>query len=237
MRIWVSRPEPGAGRTGRRLAGLGHVPLVAPVLAVRPTGAALPAEPPDALLVTSANAVEALAATAGAGALRGLPVFAVGSRTAALAEAAGFGPIYDAGGDAGDLARLVAARLARGRRLLHVAGAERKAEPGASLARAGYALATLVAYAAERVPALPEAVAAALAAGQLDAALHYSRRSAAVAYDRAEAAGHGGAFRALKHYCLSADVAVPLEAGGIVAHFVAVRPREEDLLAGLAEAF
>ena len=42
MRVWVARPEPGAARTGERLAALGHLPLVAPVLVVRPTGAALP---------------------------------------------------------------------------------------------------------------------------------------------------------------------------------------------------
>ncbi|KAB1081382.1 uroporphyrinogen-III synthase [Methylobacterium soli] len=235
MRIWVARPEPGAGRTGERLRALGHQPLVAPVLMVRPTGAALPAEAPDAILLTSANAVAALRGAAGR--LRGRPVFAVGARTAALAQAAGLGPVTDAGGDAADLVRVVRARLAPGRRLLHVAGAERKAEPAASLRAAGYDLAIVVAYAAEPVAALPGPVADALRAGGLDAALHYSRRSAAVAAERADAAGLGGAFGALKHYCLSADVAVALEAAGIAAHFVPARPREEDLLAGLATVF
>ncbi|WP_238298918.1 uroporphyrinogen-III synthase, partial [Methylobacterium soli] len=114
MRIWVARPEPGAGRTGERLRALGHQPLVAPVLMVRPTGAALPAEAPDAILLTSANAVAALRGAAGR--LRGRPVFAVGARTAALAQAAGLGPVTDAGGDAADLVRVVRARLAPGRR-------------------------------------------------------------------------------------------------------------------------
>ncbi|KAB1070104.1 uroporphyrinogen-III synthase [Methylobacterium planeticum] len=235
MRIWVPRPEPGAGRTGGRLRVLGHEPLVAPVLEVRPTGAALPAEPPDAVLLTSANAAEALGA--GAAGLRGRPVFAVGARTAALARAAGLGPVADARGDAADLVRLVRARLAPGQRLLHVAGAERKAEPASALRAAGFALTVVIAYAAEPVAALPGAVADALRAGGLDAALHYSRRSATIATERAVAAGLGGAFGALKHYCLSADVAVALEAAGITAHFVPARPQEDDLLAGLAKAF
>ncbi|MBN6822197.1 uroporphyrinogen-III synthase, partial [Methylobacterium organophilum] len=88
MRIWVARPEPGATRTGAALADLGHAPLVAPVLAVRPTAAAPPVGPFAALLLTSANAVSALRpALRDAPALRGLPVFAVGARTAALARA------------------------------------------------------------------------------------------------------------------------------------------------------
>ncbi|TXM73288.1 uroporphyrinogen-III synthase [Methylobacterium sp. WL12] len=234
MRIWVARPEPGAARTGERLAALGHRPLVAPVLAVRPTGAALPHGPFDGLILTSANALDAVLATTDAGALRGIPVFAVGARTAALAEAR-LGPVAVGAGDAVALAALVRGRLAAGARLLHLAGAERKAEPAAALTSAGYAIATHVAYAAEAVPHLPDAVFSALAATPpgLDAALHYSRRSARVAHRLSGAAGHGGAFGALRHYCLSDDVAAALDQAGVAAHFVAGRPREDDLLAGL----
>ncbi|MEA1831324.1 uroporphyrinogen-III synthase [Methylobacterium durans] len=237
MRIWVSRPEPGAARTGRRLAELGHAPVVAPVLAVRPTGAPLPPGRPDAILLTSANGAEALGRTPGAEHLRGLPVLAVGDRTAGAARAAGLGPVEAADGDAAALAERVRAQFAPGSRLLFAAGEDRKAEPAASLAAAGYGVAILVAYAAEAVARLPAPVADALAAGRLDAALHYSRRSAEVAYGLAAAGGHGGAFRDLRHYCLSADVAAALEACGVTAHFVAARPREDDLLAGLADTF
>ena len=230
MRVWVARPEPGATRTGAALAARGHAPLVAPVLVVRPTGEAPPAGPFDALLLTSANAVPALRPVAN---LRDLPVFAVGARTAALAAQAGFGPVREGPGEAAGLAALVAGLLPPGARLLHAAGAERKAEPAAALAAAGFRIATFVAYAAEARPGLPDAVAAALSCGDLDAALHYSRRSAAVALTLADGSGHGGAFRGLRHYCLSADVAAPLEAAGVPIHFVAARPREAELLDAL----
>lgn len=235
MRIWVARPEPGAARTGERLAALGHVPLVAPVLRVRPTGAPLPPGAFDGLILTSANALEALLATIGIGRLGGIPVFAVGPRTAALALQARLGPVETGAGDAVALGRSVQRILPPGARLLHVAGAERKTEPAAALTAAGYAVETLVAYAAQALPHLPERVFAALAAAPptLDAALHYSRRSATVAHRLTEAAGHGGAFRALRHYCLSDDVAAALDQAGIAADFVAARPREDDLLAGL----
>jgi uroporphyrinogen-III synthase len=230
LRVWVARPEPGATRSGAALAARGHAPLIAPVLVVRPTGAAPPAGRFDALLLTSANAVPVLQDEP---ALRALPVFAVGARTAALAARAGLGPVREGPGEASGLAALVADTLPPGARLLHAAGAERKDEPAATLTAAGFRVATHVAYTAAALPRLPDAVDGALAGGCLDAALHYSRRSAAVALALAEAAGHGGAFRGLRHYCLSVDVAAPLEAAGVPVHFVAARPREAELLDAL----
>ena len=231
MRVWVARPEPGATRTGAALAERGHAPLVAPVLAVRPNRERPPDGLFDALLLTSANAVPSATEIAS---LRGLPVFAVGARTAALAAEAGLGPVHAGPGDAAGLAALVRGVLPPGATPRPATEAERKPEPAASLAAAGFRVATHVVYAAEALPALPDPVGRALAAGTLDAALHYSRRSAAIALALAEAAGHGGAFRRLRHYCLSADVAAPLEAAGVPVHFVAARPREAELLDALA---
>ncbi len=230
MRLWVARPEPGASRTGRLLAERGHEPLVAPVLAVRPTGEPLPGRPFDAVLLTSPQALAALAPADRAG-LAGRPVFAVGPRTAEEAAAHGLGPVHEGPGDAAGLAHAVRARLAPGACILQIAGADRKAEPAASLEAAGFPVAVHVAYAAHPLAALPAAAARALP--DLDGALHYSRRSAATALELARGAGLDGAFGRLRHYCLSDDVAVPLAAAGIVIHFVPARPREDDLLAGL----
>ncbi|MDO9428057.1 MAG: uroporphyrinogen-III synthase [Methylobacterium sp.] len=235
MRIWVARPEPGAARTGRRLSALGHTPVVAPVLTIRPTGAALPAAAFAGLLLTSANAVAALTA-ADRVRFEHVPAFAVGARTAALARRAGLRAVAEAGGDAAHLVVLVRATLPAGSQLLHVAGVDGKAEPTASLRTAGYPISSVVAYAAVAESVLPTAIATALGAypGSLEAVLHYSRRSAETAYGLACRAELGGAFGALKHYCLSGDVAAPLVAAGLDVHFVAERPDEETLLAGLA---
>lgn len=238
MRIWVARPEPGATRTAERLAASGHAPLVAPVLVVATRRVTLPAGSFAGLLLTSANAaatIEALGA-ADRARLDALPIFAVGARTAARARAAGLADLREAAGDAAALAGCVRAALPPGTALLHLAGADRKDEPAASLKAAGYRVVPVVAYAAAPVAALPPAVARALgdaAESPLDAVLHYSRRSAATARDLAAAAGLSGAFGVLKHYCLSADVAAPLVAAGIAVHFVCEHPDEETLLAGL----
>jgi uroporphyrinogen-III synthase len=134
MRIWVSRPEPGAGRTARRLAERGHAALVAPVLRIAPSDGPPPAGRFDGLILTSANAAAPLA---GAG-LSAAPVFAVGARTAERAARAGLHPVLCADGDAADLARLVAAHVRPGGALLHAAGEDRKAEPAARLTAEGY---------------------------------------------------------------------------------------------------
>ncbi|KQT59776.1 uroporphyrinogen III synthase [Methylobacterium sp. Leaf456] len=229
MRIWVSRPEPGAARTAKRLEGLGHAVLVAPVLRIAPTGMPVPEGPFDGLILTSGNAV---AATDGLP--RDLSVFAVGTRTAERARRAGFSRVHCAEGHAGDLAALVAVTLQPGSRLLHAAGEDRKAEPAVSLAAAGFSVTIWSAYAARAAATLPEAAARALRAGtELGGALHFSRRSARVAAELCREAGLAGAFRALKHYCLSPDVEAGLAEFGVAAHFVAMRPSEDALLAGL----
>lgn len=235
MRIWVARPEPEATRTARRVAELGHVPLVAPVLALARTDAAAPPGPFDAVLLTSVAGARILAKTDG---LAGIPVFAVGARTAEHARAPHGAAPRVADGDARALAALVGASLPPGARLLHVAGEDRKAEPAASLRAAGFDLAVWAAYAAHAVEALPAPVAAALSGegAGLDGALHYSRRSAMTAMRLAAEHGSAGAFRRLTHYCLSADVAVPLVEAAVPAHFVAARPTEDALLAGLRDA-
>ncbi|CAO4164108.1 uroporphyrinogen-III synthase [Methylorubrum aminovorans] len=234
MRIWVSRPEPGAGRTARRLAELGHATLVAPVLRIGPGGEPPPAGRFDGLILTSANAAAPLA---GAG-FPAAPVFAVGRRTAERAERMGLRSVLCADGDAADLARLVAAHVRPGGALLHAAGEDRKPEPAASLTAEGYRVTTWTAYAALAEATLPGSAAQALAgrddALPVTATLHFSRRSAEIAERLCREAGLSGAFRALAHYCLSPDVAAGLVELGIAAHFVAARPSEEALLAGLA---
>ncbi|MDE2575860.1 MAG: uroporphyrinogen-III synthase, partial [Rhodospirillales bacterium] len=62
--VLVTRPEPAAGETARRLAAMGFVPILTPALAVRRRAARLPAPGElQAILVTSANAIPALPAS------------------------------------------------------------------------------------------------------------------------------------------------------------------------------
>lgn len=241
MRVLVTRPEAQGRRTAARLGALGHEPLLVPLTAIRPTGAAPPPGPFAAAIVTSANAVPALAGWIGDEPGRAaLPVFAVGERTAEHLRAAACASVRDAadeGGDAVALARLVRSAVPAGARLLLATGRDRKAEPAAALRAAGYDLAIWDVYAAEPARELPVALADALRAGRLDAALHYSRRSAETALALAAGAGLLPPFHALAHHALSDDIAEPLRRAGAGRVAVAARPDEEALLQGLGPAY
>lgn len=104
MRVWITRTQPGATRTARAVADLGHQPVVAPVLESRDLPADLPARP--AIAFTSAAAVAAFARLIPD---RAACVFAVGDATAALARDAGFARVISAAGDGRALAGLIAA--------------------------------------------------------------------------------------------------------------------------------
>ena len=173
MRVLVTRPEPGASASAARLAALGHTAIVAPLLAVEPRRWSRPAAMPDALIITSANAVRH--GGSGLDALRGVPVWAVGAATAAAARAAGFSVAWT--GDAG-VAGLAAATAGLALRMLHLAGEDRLPAawpPGVSVD-------VVTVYAAVPAAALAGDVAAMLAADPagIDRVLLYSPRTAAV---------------------------------------------------------
>jgi len=227
VRVLVTRPQPGAARTGEALRAGGHEPVVAPVLTVAPTGDAPPPGPFDALLATSAHAPPFLASLPDAASR---PLYAVGERTAAAARDAGFATVRTGDGDALALARLVAAEMRPGAILLHAAGADRKPEPEASLQAAGFSVRVWAAYRAAAARRLPPPARAALGDG-LDAALHFSRRSAATLVDLARGEGLLPQLGRIAHLCLSEDAAVPLRRAGFGRVLCADQPDENRLLA------
>ncbi|MDB5458208.1 MAG: uroporphyrinogen synthase [Caulobacter sp.] len=137
-RIWITRAQPGAAATARRVTELGHAPHVDPLLEVRRLETALDLTGVGALAFTSANGV---AAFAEASPNRSLRVFAVGQATAAAAKAAGFTGVMSTDGDVAVLAAGIAARRAelKGLVVLHPGAAEPAQDLSALLAEFGVA--------------------------------------------------------------------------------------------------
>jgi uroporphyrinogen-III synthase len=179
-RIIVLRPQPGATATAQALRGIGHEPLVTPLFAIEPVGWT-PADPQayDALLVGSANVFRhggpALAD------LKGLPVYAVGGKTARMASDLGFRVRgQGTGGLAAMLPMLVEdghlhvlrlaahakAQIARHARGLAAHGIDRKAlqvgEDRVDLPASRLAIDTRIVYRSRALP-MPDALAGALA--------------------------------------------------------------------------
>jgi uroporphyrinogen-III synthase len=240
VRLIVTRPQLEAERTAAALRRAGHAVEVAALLRIESIPAAeLGSGPWSALAITSANALRALDAHPRRAELLGLRVFAVGGRTAAAARAAGFSDAEAAGGNVQELAQRLRAwakaEPARREPLLYLAGADRSGDLPGALAAVGQSVTTVVVYRAVKADKFPPAIAAALAAGQIEGVLHFSRRSAEAYIDCARAGGTLAQALAVTHFCLSAPIAEPLVAAGAKRTRIAARP-EEGALIELVEA-
>jgi len=207
---------------------MGHRVVSDPLLTIAATDTVLADGPFDAIAFTSLNGVRALAVRDRPD-LAGLPAFAVGSRTAAEARACGFTEVVTCDGAVEDLARQIDIALADGTRLLHAAGADRAGDLAALLAHRRIHVVVSILYRAVSADRLGTESQAALAAGDLDAVLHYSPRTAKALLHCVAAAGLGETLRPLRHLCLSAAVAAPLALAGLRAE-VADAPQEDALL-------
>jgi len=226
MRVVVTRPQTDSERTAVALEALGHEVLVAPLMRIEPVAVDL-AGTWSAIVITSANALQAVPATADG--VKTLPVFAVGDRSAEAARRAGFSEVSSANGDIKDLVRLVAARAVGAKApLLYLAGEDRAGDLVAQLAAHGIDAEMKVVYRTV-AEAFPPVLAAALESGDVDAVLHFSRRSAELFVEGARASGVAGSAEDVRHLCLSAQVAEPLAGASRVT--VAARPEEVALIA------
>ncbi len=227
MRVLVTRPQADAERTAAVLRARGHDVLVAPLMRVEPIAADLDGKW-SAVVITSANAVNAIAHNSARGALIKLPVFSVGRRSAEAAQQVGFTDVASANGDVHDLVRLIAARLDKNKTpVLYIAGEDRSTDLLAELSARGIAAEMRIVYCAVTTP-LPPPLIEALKAGEVDAVLHFSRRSADNYVTDARTAGISGPALAVRQLCLSEHVAEPLAGASRIS--IAERPDEAALI-------
>lgn len=231
MRIFVFRPPPEAQRSAAAIRARGHEAIVAPLFAVARLPEPAPEGPFAALVLTSGNAVSALADLPPD--CRDLPVFTVGARTAAKVREAGFEDARSADGNRDDLIGLIRDNLAIPARLLLIVGRDRHEDVEGRLTEAGFEVALWEAYEAQAVPVFPPEAQKALRQGGVDGALHYSARGARTCLALARDAGLTEALLDLTHVALSADVAAPLISAGAGTVLVAEYPEEAALLAAL----
>jgi uroporphyrinogen-III synthase len=237
MKMLVTRPEPEAAETAARLRALDIEPVVFPLLRF----ATLPTSLPDAqgfaaMALTSASALRALGERGELDRYRGLKAYAVGNHTAEAARTSGFADVVSAGGSLADLAELLAhARL--GGPVFYPAARDQSGDLAKSLAPYGVMVVTARVYEMIAAPALPDDLLASLAAGEIGAALFYSRRTAETFIDKAAAFHLPRAVKTkLGMLCISEQVAAPLIEERFVRIGLADYPSEEGMMA-LALAF
>lgn len=232
MRVLVTRPEPDASRQAEMLSARGYEPVVAPLLSIDYLDdAALDLAGAQALIVTSRNALRALAAHKQLDEALRVPVLAVGDATAHAAQELGFREVTIGLGTGAALAGLIKQELEpKEGPLLHLTGDVIAYDLAAALEAHGFAVRKTLLYRGVPVTALPPKALAMLKDGRIDGVILMSPRTARifrellVKHDAAEA-GNG-----LICYCLSEAIAEELTPLGVEVR-VAATPREEDVLA------
>ncbi|HZZ60519.1 MAG TPA: uroporphyrinogen-III synthase [Roseiarcus sp.] len=228
LRVALFRAGGDGARSGMKLRRLGFSVDCLPVVEIAPVRVKPARERYDAIVATSAKAFIGQTTLEAAA-----PFYAVGARTARAAEAHGWRLAAPPAPDAAQLIETLRRELPPTASVLYLAGRDRK--PALEDALDGFcALEVVEAYAAEARDSWRPAEIRALSS--CSAALHYSRRSAALAARLAENSGQAEHFLALRHICLSDDVAEPLRTIGARSVVVAERADEAALFAALSEA-
>jgi uroporphyrinogen-III synthase len=242
MAILVTRAHPDNEATAAKLRADGHEVLLAPVLKFEPVLFHDESEAEySAVIVTSANAIRAVAPQLRELDLIKLPLFAVGEHTAAAARDAGFADVIVAGGDAAALRDKVV-QSARGKvlkkksTLLYLAGADLSRDLSGELGAEGFSVVTQTTYRMAPVTHLPREVCDGFAAHDIEAVLHYSRRSARAFLDAARGEGVEISALAIPQCCLSEAVAGVLREAGAAQVVVAATPDEIAIFAAMERA-
>ena len=230
MQVLVTRAQDDAERLATLLDARGHQAVVDPMLVIEPLdGPEIDVVGVQALLVTSANGVRALARRTPE---RQLPVLAVGEASARVAREAGFQAVESASGDVDDLTGLAAAYLKPDAgAVLHAAGSRVAGDLGGTLERAGFIYRREVIYEARPKAALAEATKAALVARTVGGALFYSPRTAAIFNELVQTAELSVALEPVTAYCLSPAVAENAGRLRWAAIKTAAQPDQDTLLA------
>ncbi len=242
MAVLLTRPSPDHEASGEALRARGFAVLLAPMLRFEPVPFTEDADADyQAVIVSSANALRAVAGALAQSRLLKLPLFAVGEHTASIARDIGFAKVIVANGDAAALRDRVleslrARELKRKRPLLYLAGADISRDLAGELGQHGLEVVTQTAYRMVAVSSLPRAVCDAFASDEVDAVLHYSRRSAAAFLEAVRNAGIEVSALSVPQCCISANVAAVLHEAGAAQVKVAASPDEKALFEALERA-
>jgi uroporphyrinogen-III synthase len=179
MRVLVTRPGEDGTALAEILGARGIESIIEPLLTIKQIeGPALELGNVQALLLTSANGVRALARRTER---RDIPVYAVGDATATTARSSGFAQVHSAAGNVETLVELVTEMLKpKAGPLLHVAGSAVAGDLIAQVETAGFECTREVLYEAVVERSLMSSTIAAIKDAHIDIVTLYSPRSAEI---------------------------------------------------------
>jgi len=134
------------------------------------------------------------------------------------------------------LASARAKELKKASPLLYLAGADLARDLAGELGERGFTVVTQTTYRMSPVSGLPQETCDAFAANEVEAVLHYSRRSARAFVEAARAAGVEISALAIPQCCISDGVAAVVRDAGATQVMVAATPDENALFGALDRA-
>jgi uroporphyrinogen-III synthase len=234
--VLVTRPEPGAGRTARRLESEGFVPIVLPLSQTVGIDAELPLLPSSFILAgTSANAFRFAPASLLSG-VKDVTCYVVGARTGAAAREAGLSSVIEGEGDAETLADLIIARENSGQTIVYLCGHVRMPVFESHLRDAGFTVLAVETYDTLPLKHDTQVLADAFSGRQIDAVLLYSAHAASAFISMLEGSEFADLFAESKLFCLSKRVADRIS-GNDLDIKIAETPTEDALFSVLKRSF
>ena len=240
MHILLTRPLREAQDFERRLRAAGHEVTLSPVIAIEPCGTLPDCTGFDGLIASSANAFDCLPADAMINAQisdwAAIPVYCVGARTAEAAKRRGVSTAVKITENGPALLDHLVTACRPATRFCYLAGKHRKPDLEDGLISAGHQVATHVIYEAIATGSLTKPAAAALAGGQIDVVMHFSRRSAAIFTQLVCTAGLTADASAVRHICISTDAAEGLNELSAAKITLAAHPDADGMISALPSA-
>ncbi len=211
MRLLVTRPEPDASTFAEELRGLGHEPILQPLIEFRVLEFDVePLRAAEALIITSGNSLRALEERGIVKDIVGKPLYCVGEQTAKRALAAGFETVLEIAETGEELARKIVAAGRRDALLVHIMGEHMAFDIVGALARDGFSIQSATVYSMDPCARLRPSAEALLRAGEVDGVILMSPRTAEIYVSLCHRDGIVDYAKTPLYLCISENVAAKL---------------------------
>ncbi len=214
--IVITRPKGDEDELREELLALGHRVICEPLTEIflrhtvrMEVENALEGDP-DAVIITSKHAVQALAMLTE---LRDVFLLCVGAATKELAEDLGFFRVSLAGETADGMLDYITDCYDEDARFLHISGEDIRVDWREVLGSSGMEVTRIVAYEAIAAEALSDTLVEQLKRGQIDAVSFFSPRAAEIFLELTKKAGILDTLTKIDAFCLSANIAVAAAQG------------------------
>lgn len=230
--ILVTRPQPGAAVTGKKLVKAGFNVVVQPFteMVAKPAPSDLSElHTVTAIIVTSANALRYLSDEMRA-VLTSIRMLTVGDATREEAQRQGFDNVISADGNARDLTGLIRQEVTSDDHILYLCGAVRTTDIETELSRLKLSFIVLETYETIKISQLTDILNATFSESEIDAVCFYSSVSTQLFAEYFQVTGSSNKLLNIKYFCISERAKSCLPDALKKLSFVSEKPRDDAMI-------